>query len=270
MEENFNKTMLAVPYIRGFHLNEDRAKILISKYKEVAADIVNKINIANGGMFTRNVEIRAVYFKDVLIKNINNFEQLLILGIGLDTKFDEIEMLKDKSIFAIDLSESDIKYIYNEANLKTDVKIVHGDLNNLEKTNTLENLISVGLDVNKKTFILWEYGAAYLEREKVFNSLRFLKNNLNISGFTGDFLNEEVFYDSNHPLKDMIQNVVSILEKSGNPWKGFFKTEDIYNFLNFELNLNLVNIIYHGNIEESFYKEPLVIHNLIFFVNARN
>lgn len=108
MNQSFNPTMLAIPYIRGYLLNEKRSQELISSYVDVAKDITEKINRANGGMFTRNVATRSFYFKKELEKHNSLYDQVLILGIGLDTKFDELECLKKKKIFAIDIESDNI------------------------------------------------------------------------------------------------------------------------------------------------------------------
>ncbi|EOH92634.1 hypothetical protein ACTNBL_13345 [Enterococcus villorum] len=68
MKTEINKTMLAVPYIRGWYLEESRSKQLIKKYATKASVLTDQINQANGGMFTRNVATRAHYFKTVIEK----------------------------------------------------------------------------------------------------------------------------------------------------------------------------------------------------------
>ncbi len=73
---------------------------------DVAKNITEKIDRVNGGMFTRNVATRSFYFKTELEKHSSLYDQVLVLGIRLDTKFDELECLK--KIFAIDIESDNI------------------------------------------------------------------------------------------------------------------------------------------------------------------
>lgn len=91
---------------------------------------------------------------------------------------------------------------------------------------------------------------------------------MNISGFVVDLLNAEVFYNDDHELKDMIKKVLFILKESGNEWKGFFLKKEFEKFLNDELGHSTVNINYHGDVEAQVYDKPLVISDLIFFVES--
>lgn len=175
MESKFNKTMLAVPYIIGFQLGDPISKQLIANYTELATGLTDKINQATGGMFTHNVRTRMHYFTHIIEKNISNFDQLLVLSIGLDTKFDTLKTLKDKSVFAIDIEVENIHKIYKDTNLKTNVTTVYGNLSNIEN-DVIDNLIANGFDTTKKTFIVWEGGTFYIEKSKVLSSILFLKS----------------------------------------------------------------------------------------------
>lgn len=268
MTQLVNPTMLAIPYIRGYLLNEKRSQELISSYVDIAKDITDKINRANGGMFTRNVATRSLYFKKELEKNSSLYDQILVLGIGLDTKFDELECLKKKKIFAIDIESDNIKSIYLNAKMTSVVSIIKGDFSNIRDENILEELRMKGFNPDKKTFILWEGGTFYLPPEQVFLTLDYLNNNINIVGFTGDFLNGVVFDDKNHPNAEMIRTVLKILKDSGNEWKGFFYKDYLKDYFIKTNNFNDFHVTFHGDIEKLVYDYPLVISDLIMFISS--
>lgn len=268
MNQSFNPTMLAIPYIRGYLLNEKRSQELISSYVDVAKDITEKINRANGGMFTRNVATRSFYFKKELEKHNSLYDQVLVLGIGLDTKFDELECLKKKKIFAIDIESDNIKNIYLNAKITSVVSIIKGDFTSITDGNILDELKMEGFNCDKKTFILWEGGTFYLSPDQVFFTLDYLKENVNVVGFTGDFLNGAVIDDKNHPCSEMIGEVLKILKNSGNEWRGFFYESYLNDYFIKTSNFNYSHITFHGDVEKLVYDYPLVIPDLIMFISS--
>ena len=196
------------------------------------------------------------------------YKQILVLGIGLDTKFDEISLLTTHKVYAIDLEETAIKAIYAEAHLETKVKIVRGNLVDLEESSVLDRLIAEGFDPNKSTFVIWEGGTFYLSASEVMKTLLYLKRTINITRFAGDFLNANVFHDKNHELKEMIEQVLTILKRSGNEWKGFFDERELKEFFFEKCSLKKIEMRMHGEVEASLYKEVVVIPDLIFFIEC--
>ncbi len=77
--------MYAVAYLRHILLGDETSGILIKNYINEGKKIADYIDHINGGMFSANIKTRDYYFKNTLKKHINNFEQLLILGIGKHT-----------------------------------------------------------------------------------------------------------------------------------------------------------------------------------------
>ena len=187
------------------------------------------------------------------------YEQILVLGIGLDTKFDEISLLTTHKVYAIDLEETAIKAIYAEAHLETKVKIVRGNLVDLEESSVLDRLIAEGFDPNKSTFVIWEGGTFYLSASEVMKTLLYLKRTINITRFAGD---------KNHELKEMIEQVLTILKRSGNEWKGFFDERELKEFFFEKCSLKKIEMRMHGEVEASLYKEVVVIPDLIFFIEC--
>ncbi|MDT2240938.1 hypothetical protein P7H22_12010 [Paenibacillus larvae] len=90
------------------------------------------------------------YFKNKIHKNKDKFDQLLVLGIGLDTKADVMEELEGKQVFGLDISADNISNIYEEADMTTKSIILNCDLTNLKKENVLKKLKDVGFSLEKK------------------------------------------------------------------------------------------------------------------------
>ncbi|MDT2277382.1 hypothetical protein P7H20_24645 [Paenibacillus larvae] len=92
--------------------------------------------------FAKNIDstyIGNYYFKNKIHKNKDKFDQLLVLGIGLDTKADVMEELEGKQVFGLDISADNISNIYEEADMTTKSIILNCDLTNLKKKMYLKN-----------------------------------------------------------------------------------------------------------------------------------
>lgn len=264
MKKN-NNTMYAVAYLRHILLEDETSGILIKNYINEGKKIADYIDHINGGMFSANIKTRDYYFKNTLKKHINNFEQLLILGIGLDTKA-YWNILKDKIIFGIDICKENIINTYKEANLTLTSQIINADLNSLDKS-VLNELELNGFSKNKKTYIVWEGGTFYLESEKVISILDFFIEHVNISGISLDYLNKEVYFNNNHPSRKIIDKVTSFLELSGEPWLGFFNPHE-FEILFKERNFTSIENEPHGKIEKQYNKNPVMIEDLNYFITC--
>ncbi|MBO0423683.1 class I SAM-dependent methyltransferase [Enterococcus plantarum] len=269
---NFNKTMLAIPYIRSNFLGDELSeKMLYSlNVKEEAANLTNNINEANGGMFTRGVEVRSLYFETILNNYSKYFEQLVVLGIGLDTKYDKLECLADKDSYGIDIAKKDIEWIHSQSGYKTKVSLIEGDINHIE--NVMEKLKAQGLDTTKRTFIIWEGGTYYLNPSQVFKVLSFFRNQMNLVGVTVDLINNEVIEDREHPNFNTINKVLDILKNSGNQWKGFFDKREMTHFLKDSLKYRVCEILEYEKVEQELYPKHtcVMMENLMYFVVATN
>ncbi|GAC41753.1 O-methyltransferase [Paenibacillus popilliae ATCC 14706] len=259
--------MLGVSYIRGYLLEDVRSKQLIEKQKEESKNIVERINKANGGMFTRNIITRNFYFNEKIKENIYKFDQLLVLGIGLDTKADALEELKDKKVFGLDINANSIHGIYEEAGLKTNAVILPVDLRNVSKEDILKKLIEQGFSLEERTYMIWEGGTFYIKESEVLDILSFWYDSVNIRGMSIDFLNYDVFHDKTHKSREVIEMVLKILENAKEPWIGYFRPENITTYFR-SLGCKHIDLDMHGDIERKIYDEPLVIEDLLFFVTV--
>lgn len=264
--------MLAIPYIRSNFLGDELSeKMLYSlNVKEEAANLTNNINEANGGMFTRGVEVRSLYFETILNNYSKYFEQLVVLGIGLDTKYDKLECLADKDSYGIDIAKKDIEWIHSQSGYKTKVSLIEGDINHIE--NVMEKLKAQGFDTTKRTFIIWEGGTYYLNPSQVFKVLSFFRNQMNLVGVTVDLINNEVIEDREHPNFNMINKVLDILKNSGNQWKGFFDKQEMTHFLKDSLKYRVCEILEYEKVEQELYPKHtcVMMENLMYFVVATN
>lgn len=264
--------MLAIPYIRSNFLGDELSeKMLYSlNVKEEAANLTNNINEANGGMFTRGVEVRSLYFETILNNYSKYFEQLVVLGIGLDTKYDKLECLADKDSYGIDIAKKDIEWIHSQSGYKTKVSLIEGDINHIE--NVMEKLKAQGFDTTKRTFIIWEGGTYYLKPSQVFKVLSFFRNQMNLVGVTVDLINNEVIEDREHPNFNTINKVLDILKNSGNQWKGFFDKREMTHFLKDSLKYRVCEILEYEKVEQELYPKHtcVMMENLMYFVVATN
>ncbi|MDT2193622.1 class I SAM-dependent methyltransferase [Paenibacillus larvae] len=220
--------------------------------------------------FAKNIDstyIENYYFKNKIHKNKDKFDQLLVLGIGLDTKADVMEELEGKQVFGLDISADNISNIYEEADMTTKSIILNCDLTNLKKENVLKKLKDVGFSLEKKTYIIWEGGTYYIENSKVKDIISFWCESINVVGISLDFLNEDVFYNKSHPNRLVIEKVLEILKNSKEPWVGFFtpaKLKDYFSSLGFKE----IEVVMHGDIESKLYDNPKVIEDLLFFITV--
>ncbi|MDT2294636.1 class I SAM-dependent methyltransferase [Paenibacillus larvae] len=220
--------------------------------------------------FAKNIDstyIGNYYFKNKIHKNKDKFDQLLVLGIGLDTKADVMEELEGKQVFGLDISADNISNIYEEADMTTKSIILNCDLTNLKKENVLKKLKDVGFSLEKKTYIIWEGGTYYIENSKVKDIISFWCESINVVGISLDFLNEDVFYNKSHPNRLVIEKVLEILKNSKEPWVGFFtpaKLKDYFSSLGFKE----IEVVMHGDIESKLYDNPKVIEDLLFFITV--
>lgn len=221
-------------------------------------------------MFTRGVEVRSLYFENILNKYSENYEQLLVLGIGLDTKYDTLKFLTKKNIFGIDMAKKDIDWIHSKAGYKTNVSLIEGNMNHIE--NVMQKLNEQGFDVTKRTFIIWEGGTYYLNSLQVFKVLTFFKDQINLVGLTVDLINKEVIEDRQHQNFNMINKVLSILKNSGNQWKGFFYKKEMIHFFKDKLRYRLCEISEYEQVEQKLYSENecVMMKNLMYFIVTTN
>lgn len=263
--KNNNNTMYAVAYLRHILLEDKTSGILIKNHINEGKKIADYIDHINGGMFSANIKTRDYYFKNALKKHVNNFEQLIILGIGLDTKA-YWNILKDKIIFGIDICKENIINTYKEANLTLTSQIIDADLNSLDK-NVLNELELNGFSKNKKTYIIWEGGTFYLEAEKIISILDFFIKQINISGISLDYLNKDVYFNKKHSSRNVIDKVISFLELSGEPWLGFFNPHEFETFFK-ERNFTTIENESHGKIERQYNNNPVMIEDLNYFITC--
>src|SRR6056297_2935657 len=113
-----------------------------------------------------NLLYRTKYIDDILKENLEEMEQLLILGAGFDTRALRIEGVEKLEVFEVDHPETlskkkkGLKKLYQE--IPEYLNLVEIDF---EKRELNEVLQENNFDKNKKTLVIWEGVTQYLEKE---------------------------------------------------------------------------------------------------------
>ncbi len=173
-----------------------------------------------------NLLYRTRYIDDILKENIEEMEQILILGAGFDTRALRIEGIERLNVFEVDLPQiiskkkKGLKNIYQE--LPEHLRLVEIDF---EERSLKEVLLKNNFDENKKTFVIWEGVTQYLEKEavdKVFDYFAELKSESRVL-FT--YIIKEVVAGSERSQAD--QKIIDFVKEMGSPWKTGFKSTEI-------------------------------------------
>src|SRR6056297_2388965 len=115
-----------------------------------------------------NLLYRTKYIDDILRDNLEEMEQILILGAGFDTRALRIEGIDSLKVFEVDHPQTisqkkkGLKNISQE--LPDHLSLVEIDF---EERNLKEVLQENNFDISKKTFVIWEGVTQYLEKEAV-------------------------------------------------------------------------------------------------------
>ncbi|HDR6247063.1 TPA: class I SAM-dependent methyltransferase [Bacillus cereus] len=192
------------------------------------------------------------------------FDQLLILGVGLDTKPDILPFLKDKRCFGLDIAVNDIKKIYQYSNTETSTALIECDFNRIHDSNVLIQLAEHGMDFEKKTYLLWEGATFFITANQTYDVLKYLKNNINIIGCSIDFANKDVFSPPRHIKVDLFNKC---LENNNTPWKGFFSDNEIKELFD-KLDFTHTEIICLGEIEQPIFSQENLDKDVMYFVTS--
>lgn len=263
--DNSNTSMFAVAYVRSLVTDNEIHLKLVNENLEEAKSLQNAIDTFSGGMFSATIKTRNYFYEKTLEKYKDNYEQLLILSIGLDVKAHTFSFLNEKLTVGLDLKSAEIIEIFNAAKIPPKAKYVSCNFNDLDEKEFLADLKSIGFDISRPTFIIWEGGTYYLEKEIVFRTLNFLFEKVNIWGLGMDVLNSYFFGNNDIPGK--VENVLNVLKSAKEPWKGFFDKEELETYFE-DKNFDSVKIETHGSIEKQISEIPVVSEELIYFVTA--
>jgi len=122
------------------------------------------------------IYVRTLEFDKIFKKNVNEVEQVVVMGAGYDLRV--LKYAKGKGIKVYELDQPPIqqlkKHCLNSTGLIQEwISYVSVDFN---KESWSDKLLENGFDRNKKTFFLWEGVASYLNEPVVSKTLQTLKS----------------------------------------------------------------------------------------------
>ncbi|USS86645.1 class I SAM-dependent methyltransferase [Fructilactobacillus cliffordii] len=257
--DGINLTMLSIPCVKSKLLHDDQSTKIIKKFAD--PDCFQKnCDAVYSNFLSRNVIVRHHYFTHYLEKYQQKYTQVLILGVGLDTKPDTLACLRDKDVYGCDLAVTDIKQIYQATGVKTKTKLVSCDLKNGMNQEFLQRLQEHGFSRDRPTLVLWEGGTFYLPKKSVLHDLKFLNQNLNLIGLLVDYMSSTVF---NPPRHTKARKQLELVQQIGCPWQSFFTATEIEQFYQ-QLGFKEINVSEHGQIEEKVWGDVQLDYDIMY------
>lgn len=292
-----SSTMQAVCAVRV-----DNAKIIGED--EIASDILkslpearkfrNELDIMSKGNFTRTIIMRSRFFSDALKKYESQFQQLVVLCSGLDFRYLNSEVWKERPVFLIDhpASLELMKQLtVNHVDKFKNTKMIPVDLVQIKNDTIRESLINNGFNPDLATLILWEGATYYFKPEVVYSILDSTSSLCNTNNIIIDFANEGSFMqkiqqknqqseltnkeqlNQQNSIEDKddellgVKNTMSLLKKKQEPWCGFFRPVDVDRHLK-KVGYNSVETIWDSKLEEEYFGEVKMVHESMFYVHA--
>ena len=124
---------------------------------------------------------RTKYFDEIFVHHLkNNFEQIVLLGAGFDSRPYRFEhLIKNTKIFEADATATQVHKL--SILRKTRISIRHRNIIfvpiNFETDDLIATLSQYGYDNSVKTLFLWEGVTFYLRSETVIGTLKTLREN---------------------------------------------------------------------------------------------
>jgi len=177
-----------------------------------------------------NLLYRTKYIDDILRDNLEEMEQILILGAGFDTRALRIEGIDSLKVFEVDHPQTiskkkkGLKNIYQE--LPEHLRLIKIDF---KKRALKEVLQENNFDISKKTFVIWEGVTQYLEKEAVDRILDYFAELKSGSRVLFTYIKKEVLAASERSQAD--QKIIDFVKERGSPWKTGFKSIEIEDIL---------------------------------------
>ena len=177
-----------------------------------------------------NLLYRTKYIDDILRENLEEMEQLLILGAGFDTRALRIEGIESLKVFEVDHPQTiskkkrGLKNIHQE--LPEHLSLVEIDFENKDLR---EVLLKNNFDKSRKTLVIWEGVTQYLEKEAVDKILDYFAELKSGSRVLFTYIKKEVLAASERSQAD--QKIIDFVKEMGSPWKTAFKSIEIEELL---------------------------------------
>lgn len=215
----------------AFHLMPPLWKLFLKlmKFAPLREMIFSKRDKETPGVIG-NLLYRTKYIDDILRDNLEEMEQLLILGAGFDTRALRIEGIERLKVFEVDHPQTifkkkkGLKNIYQK--LPEHLSLVEIDFENKDLK---EVLAENNFDKSKKTLVIWEGVTQYLEKEAVDKILDYFTELKSGSRVLFTYIKKEVLADSERSQAD--QKIIDFVKEMGSPWKTGFKSTEIEEIL---------------------------------------
>ncbi len=196
---------------------------------------------------TTFINSRTMHFDRIMEKNVEQAEQVVIMGAGFDLRVLKYTKGKNVKVFELDQEKTQNMKIatMKKAGIEHDwVTYIPVDFN---KESWVEKLIKNGFDRTKRTFFLWESVACYLEEDVAKDTL---KKMADISGkgsiITQDFYSKVLLKGE---TSRAMKKSADLMKKMGEPWIfGIDMSEDA-----------------RGNVESLLKESGLALKNLVLF-----
>lgn len=133
---------------------------------------------------------RTTLFDAALNRHLQDIQQLVILGAGMDTR--SYRMPQEIRCFEVDTPQTQAskRQMMQKAGLDTGrITFVPADF---LREDWLEKLVSAGFDPGKPSFFLWEGVTMYLDRDAVESTLRKIAGTASGSAVAFDYFNAEL------------------------------------------------------------------------------
>ena len=240
-----------------------------NKYREI-------MDRHSNGMFSKTIYFRKRYFYESLVKDSENYSQLIVLSCGLDFGSLSIGEWKGRNKFFIDHPASlqlSFPILKKVCNIPYNIKFlpINLELNGSHKY-LIENLLKNDFDTKKNTLVIWEGSTYFLERKTIlkiiFSLSKFVKNLKIIFDYVVDLDNHlNVSEFKKMEIKDL-NKINNFIRNNNEPWKTKFKIADLEENLKV-MSFNKILTETDIEVQKKIYGFSLEDYKLMFaFTNA--
>lgn len=223
------------------------------------------------GMFSRSILVRSRWFSEAM-RRARGYQQLLVLGAGLDLRPLTMTEWRDRAVFSVDHPQSQALCRELLATAGIDaapLRFVAADLAREAPAMLMQRLIAAGFDPTLATVVVWEGSTYYIDVEAVFGVLERLVKDIPTVRFIGDFLNRDGYFKNGQVVNAGVARNLEFLTSIGEAWIGFFEPALVAERLT-RIGYRSVDVIDRTNVEQHLMGEIHMQPSTMFFVDARS
>lgn len=223
INHKLNPTLFSIPKVKFEKLGDKVSEKIIKnidkpeEYQIICDSLYNNL-------YTEAILSRHEFFSYALEDSKYNYNQLLVLSTGLDTKTDNIDFLHQKNCFGLDILSKDINKIKTENNILNNIEIIYCDFNKDDYFQTMKLLIKNGFSPEKPTFLIWEGGTFYITKERIEKTLYYFTKNINVIGYAIEFNGHGVINRESNRAGSRFLNYLKSIHQ---PWKSFYTINEL-------------------------------------------